>query len=170
MVNFTGLHSLLIKGCTNLSTCKASSYLISCLTLQLDILVVDPTQNLAAPMNVVALLPYLFINYEDANNLCITSAYNIVRVSTEKDKKLENLSTKMTLYSRRTFTGVLQVDQVCVEELVRLQQPPITGHARLPGGGAGEGPAPGPALHHPHHHLLHGPLRQPPVLHQQHQL
>ena len=85
MVNFTGLHSLLIKGCTNLSTCKASSYLISCLTLQLDILVVDPTQNLAAPMNAVALLPYLFITYEDANNLCITSAYNIVRVYTEKD-------------------------------------------------------------------------------------
>ena len=49
MVNFTGLHSLLIKGCTNLSTCEASSYLISCLTLQLDILVVDPTQNLTAP-------------------------------------------------------------------------------------------------------------------------
>ena len=83
MVNFTGLHSLLIKGCTNLPTCKASSYLISCLTLQLDILVVDPTQNLAAPMNVVALLPYLFITYEDANNLCITSAHNIVRVYTE---------------------------------------------------------------------------------------
>ena len=58
---------------------------MSCLTLQLDILVVDPTQNLA-PMNVVALLPYLFITYEDANNLCITSAYNIVPVYTEKDK------------------------------------------------------------------------------------
>ena len=60
MVNFTGRLSLLIKGCTNLSTCK----------------------NLA-PMNVVALLPYLFITYEDADNLCITSAHNIVRVYTE---------------------------------------------------------------------------------------
>ena len=60
--NFPGLHFLLIKGCTNLSTYEASSYLISCLTLQLDFLVVDNTQNLAFPMNVIALLPYLFIN------------------------------------------------------------------------------------------------------------
>jgi hypothetical protein len=35
--------------------------------------------------------------------LCIASADNIARVSTEKSKKLENLSTVMTLYSRRTF-------------------------------------------------------------------
>ena len=33
-------------------------------------------------MNVVALLPYLFITYEDANNFCITNAHNIVRVYT----------------------------------------------------------------------------------------
>jgi hypothetical protein len=54
-------------------------------------------------MNVIALLPYLVMNYEDANELCITSAKNIAHVSTEKSKKLENLSTVMTLYSRRTF-------------------------------------------------------------------
>jgi len=36
--------------------------------------------------------------------LCITSAENIAHVSTEKSKKLENLSTVMTLYSRRTFS------------------------------------------------------------------
>ena len=59
--NFPGLHSLLIKGCTNPSTCEASISLISRLTLQLDFQVVDPTQNLAFPMNVIALLPYLFI-------------------------------------------------------------------------------------------------------------
>ena len=60
-------------------------------------------QSLAFPMNVIALLPYLVMNYEDANELCITSAKNIAHVSTEKSKKLENLSTVMTLYSRRTF-------------------------------------------------------------------
>ena len=54
-------------------------------------------------MNVIALLPYLVMNYEEANELCITSAKNIAHVSTEKSKKLENLSTVMTLYSRRTF-------------------------------------------------------------------
>ena len=41
---------------------------------------------------------------EDANELCICSAENIAQVSTEKNKKLENLATVMTLYSRRTFS------------------------------------------------------------------
>merc|ERR1719510_2572764 len=43
------------------------------------------------------------MNYDDANDLCISSADNIARVSTEKSKKLENLATVMTLYSRRSF-------------------------------------------------------------------
>ena len=103
---FPGLHSLLLKGCTNPNTYEPSIALISRLTGQLDFPVVDPTHNqggVAFPMNVIALLPYLVMNYEDANDLCIASADNIARVSTEKSKKLENLSTVMTLYSRRTF-------------------------------------------------------------------
>ena len=71
--------------------------------LGIDFLVVEPSQSLAFPMNVIAPLPYLVMNYEDGNELCITSADNIARVSTEKIKKLENLSSVMTLYSRRTF-------------------------------------------------------------------
>ena len=43
-------------------------------------------------------------NYEDANDLCIESADRIAEISTEKHKKLENLATVMTLYSRRTFS------------------------------------------------------------------
>jgi len=100
---FPGLHSLLLKGCTHPNTYEPTIALLSRLTLQLDFPVVDPSQSLAFPMNVIALLPYLVMNYEDGNDLCITSADNIARVSTEKSKKLENLSTVMTLYSRRTF-------------------------------------------------------------------
>ena len=55
-------------------------------------------------MNVIALLPYMVQHYEDANELCIHSAENIAAVSSEKNKKLENLATVMTLYSRRTFS------------------------------------------------------------------
>ena len=55
-------------------------------------------------MNVIALLPYMVQHYEDANELCIRSAENIAAVSSEKNKKLENLATVMTLYSRRTFS------------------------------------------------------------------
>ena len=60
--------------------------------------------DLAFPMNVIALLPYMVQHYEDANELCIHSAENIAAVSSEKNKKLENLATVMTLYSRRTFS------------------------------------------------------------------
>ena len=63
-----------------------------------------PFQDLGFPMNVIALLPYMVQHYEDANDLCILSAENIAVVSSEKNKKLENLATVMTLYSRRTFS------------------------------------------------------------------
>lgn len=33
-------------------------------------------------MNVIALLPYMLLNYEDANELCIRSAENIAQVCT----------------------------------------------------------------------------------------
>lgn len=66
--------------------------------------VCDPTQSCAFPMNVIALLPYMMLHYEEANEVCIRSAENIAHVSTELGAKLENLSTVMTLYSRKTFS------------------------------------------------------------------
>ena len=58
------------------------------MTLLLDYTVIDPSQSLAFPMNVIALLPYMVQNYEDANDLCIASAENIaqVRTPTRSDK------------------------------------------------------------------------------------
>ena len=53
------------------------------MTLLLDFTVIDPTQSLAFPMNVIALLPYMVQNYEDANELCITIAENIAQVNLE---------------------------------------------------------------------------------------
>ena len=102
--NFPGAHSLLLKGCTNQNTYEETVTLLSRFTLLLDFPVVDPSQSLAFPMNVIALLPYMVQNYEDANDLCIVSADRIAEISTEKHKKLENLATVMTLYSRRTFS------------------------------------------------------------------
>uniref|UniRef100_A0A1B6DZ54 Protein furry n=1 Tax=Clastoptera arizonana TaxID=38151 RepID=A0A1B6DZ54_9HEMI len=102
--NFPGVHALLLKGCTNPNTYEPVMTLLSEFTPLLDLPVVDPSQSLAFPMNVVALLPYMLLHYEDANQLCILSAENIAQVSTEKSKKLENLATVMTLYSRRTFS------------------------------------------------------------------
>ncbi|XP_016844243.1 protein furry isoform X3 [Nasonia vitripennis] len=102
--SFPGVHALLLKGCTSPNTYESVVTLLSQFTLLLDLPVVDPTQSLAFPMNVVSLLPYMLLNYEDANELCIRSAENIAQVSAEKGKKLENLGTVMTLYSRRTFS------------------------------------------------------------------
>ncbi|XP_059089513.1 protein furry-like isoform X3 [Tigriopus californicus] len=101
---FPGVHSLLLKGCTNSGTYEATIQVISQMTSLLDFPVIDPSQSLGFPMNVIALLPYMVQNYEDANDLCIQSAENIAQVSQEKSKKLENLATVMTLYSRRTFS------------------------------------------------------------------
>lgn len=102
--NFPGVHALLLKGCTNSNTYDSVMSLLPQFTLLLDLPFVDPTQSLAFPMNVIALLPYLLLHYEDANELCIMSAENIAQASTDKSKKLENLATVMTLYSRRTFS------------------------------------------------------------------
>lgn len=102
--NFPGVHALLLKGCTHPNIYESVVPLLSQFTLLLDLVVVDPSQSLAFPMNVVALLPYMLLNYEDANELCIHSAENIAQMSAEKSKKLENLGTVMTLYSRRNFS------------------------------------------------------------------
>ncbi|XP_014285726.3 protein furry isoform X3 [Halyomorpha halys] len=102
--NFPGLHALLLKGCTNSSTYEPVIGVLSQIIPLLHLPVVDPSQNLAFPMTVIALLPYMLLHYEDANHLCIISAENIAQVSNEKGKKLENLGTVMTLYSRRNFS------------------------------------------------------------------
>lgn len=79
--SFPGVHSLLLKGCTNPNTYEATIQTLSKFTLLLDFQVVDPSQSLAFPMNVIALLPYMVQNYEDANELCVRSAENIAHVS-----------------------------------------------------------------------------------------
>ncbi|KAL1517075.1 hypothetical protein ABEB36_000886 [Hypothenemus hampei] len=102
--NFPGVHALLLKGCTNPNLYEPTVELLSVFTPLLNFLVVDTSQSIAFPMNVIALLPYMLLNYEDANELCIRAAENIAQISIEISKKLENLGTVMNLYSRRTFS------------------------------------------------------------------
>ncbi|XP_969290.2 protein furry [Tribolium castaneum] len=102
--SFPGVHALLLKGCTHANIYEPVAALLSQFTPLLNLVVVDPSQTIAFPMNVIALLPYMLLNYEDANEICIRAAENIAQVSIEKSKKLENLGTVMNLYSRRTFS------------------------------------------------------------------
>ncbi|XP_049542885.1 protein furry isoform X2 [Anopheles darlingi] len=101
---YPGVHALLLKGCTYSGTYEPSIALLSQLTPLLNLPVCDPTQSCAFPMNVIALLPYMLLHYEDANEICIRSAENIAQVASEMGLKLENLGTVMTLYSRKTFS------------------------------------------------------------------
>lgn len=101
---YPGVHALLLKGCTYATTYEATIALLSQFAPLLTLPVCDPTQSYAFPMNVIALLPYMLLHYEDANEVCIRSADKIARVATELGPKLENLGTVMNLYSRKTFS------------------------------------------------------------------
>ncbi|XP_058457794.1 protein furry isoform X3 [Malaya genurostris] len=101
---YPGMHALLLKGSTHATTYEPSIAVLSQLAPLLNLPVCDPTQSCAFPMNVIALLPYMLLHYEDANEICIRSAENIAQVSSEMGLKLENLGTVMTLYSRKTFS------------------------------------------------------------------
>ncbi|XP_022832694.1 protein furry isoform X5 [Spodoptera litura] len=98
------LHALLLKGCTHPNTYEPVVGVLVDMIPLLELQVIDPTQSLAFPMTVVALLPYMLLHYEDANELCVRAACHIAQFTAEKSKKLENLGTVMTLYSRRTFS------------------------------------------------------------------
>ncbi|XP_058831171.1 protein furry isoform X4 [Topomyia yanbarensis] len=101
---YPGMHALLLKGSTHATTYEPSIAVLSQLAPLLNLPVCDATQSCAFPMNVIALLPYMLLHYEDANEICIRSAENIAQVSSEMGLKLENLGTVMTLYSRKTFS------------------------------------------------------------------
>lgn len=100
----SSLHALLLKGCTHPNTYEPVVGVLADMIPLLELQVIDPTQSLAFPMTVVALLPYMLLHYEDANELCVKAACHIAQFTSEKSKKLENLGTVMTLYSRRTFS------------------------------------------------------------------
>ncbi|XP_050360711.1 protein furry isoform X2 [Nymphalis io] len=100
----SSLHSLLLKGCTHPNTYEPVVGVLVDMIPLLELPVIDPTQSLAFPMTVVALLPYMLLHYEEANELCVRAACHIAQFTAEKSKKLENLGTVMTLYSRRTFS------------------------------------------------------------------
>ena len=78
--NFPGVHAIVLKGCTNTNTYEATLSLLCQLTPLLDIAVMDSNLNSAFAINVMALLPYMVANYEDATPLCIRSAENIAQV------------------------------------------------------------------------------------------
>lgn len=66
---YPGVHALLLKGCTHSVTYEHTVSLLSQMPPLLNLPVCDPTQSCAFPMNVIALLPYMLLQYEDANEV-----------------------------------------------------------------------------------------------------
>jgi len=102
---FQGVHSMVIKGITSTTTYEPTIMLLHRLTLYLELPIIDPSESINSfPFNVMALLPYMLLNYNEPNALCTKAAEEIAHWCTEKSNKLENLATVMTLYSRRSFS------------------------------------------------------------------
>ncbi|XP_064474584.1 protein furry-like [Ornithodoros turicata] len=102
--NFPGVHALLLKGCSCPAAFDQTITVLSLLTQHLEVGVVDPSETLGFPFHVMALLPYLLLNYDEPTPLCTRVAESVAHVCMERSPKLENLATVMTLYSRRSFS------------------------------------------------------------------
>ncbi|XP_046892599.1 protein furry homolog isoform X1 [Hypomesus transpacificus] len=102
---FTGLQQLLLKGFTSLSTTDLTLLLFSQLTPVSRVPVVDTSQAIGFPLNVLCLLPHLVQNFDGPTQFCKDVAERIAQVCLEeKNAKLSNLAHVMTLYKTHSYT------------------------------------------------------------------
>ncbi|XP_067889615.1 protein furry homolog isoform X1 [Heterodontus francisci] len=103
--NFSGLQQLLLKGFTSLSTTDLTLQLFSQLTPVSRIPVIDLTQAIGFPLNVLCLLPHLIQHFDNPTQFCKDTADRIAQVCMEeKNPKLSNLAHVMTLYKTHSYT------------------------------------------------------------------
>ncbi|XP_061575672.1 protein furry homolog isoform X2 [Cololabis saira] len=103
--SFTGLQQLLLKGFTSLSTTDLTLQLFCQLTPVSRVPVVDTSQAIGFPLNVLCQLPHLVQNFEAPSQFCQDVAERIAQVCLEeKNAKLSNLAHVMTLYKTRSYT------------------------------------------------------------------
>uniref|UniRef100_H2ZVD6 FRY microtubule binding protein n=1 Tax=Latimeria chalumnae TaxID=7897 RepID=H2ZVD6_LATCH len=103
--NFSGLQQLLLKGFTSLTTTDLTLQLFSQLTPVSRVSVVDSSQALGFPLNILCLLPHLIQHFENPTQFCKNIAERIAQVCLEeKNTKLSNLAHVMTLYKTHTYT------------------------------------------------------------------
>ncbi|XP_073439281.1 protein furry homolog isoform X3 [Dendrobates tinctorius] len=103
--DFSGLQQLLLKGFTSLTTTDLTLQLFSLLTPVSRVSMVDCTQVIGFPLNILCLLPHLIQHFESPNNFCKEAAERIAQVCLEeKNPKLSNLAHVMTLYKTHSYT------------------------------------------------------------------
>uniref|UniRef100_A0A3B5AB99 Protein furry homolog n=1 Tax=Stegastes partitus TaxID=144197 RepID=A0A3B5AB99_9TELE len=103
--SFTGLQQLLLKGFTSVSTTDLTLQLFCQLTPVSRVPVVDTSQAIGFPLNVLCLLPHLVQNFDGPSQFCQDVAERIAQVCLEeKNAKLSNLAHVMTLYKTHSYT------------------------------------------------------------------
>ncbi|XP_060764207.1 protein furry homolog isoform X2 [Neoarius graeffei] len=104
---FSGLQQLLLKGFTSPATSDLTLQLFCQLTPVSRVPVVDISQSIGFPLNVLCLLPNLVQHFESPTQFCKESAERIAQVcleEKEKNAKLSHLAHVMTLYKTRSYT------------------------------------------------------------------
>ncbi|XP_028321443.1 protein furry homolog isoform X2 [Gouania willdenowi] len=103
--SFTGLQQLLLKGFTSVSTTDLTLQLLCQLTCVSREPVVDTSQVIGFPLNVLCLLPHLVQNFDAPTQFCQDVAEKIAQVCLEeKNAKLSNLAHVMSVYKTHTYT------------------------------------------------------------------
>ncbi|XP_046716491.1 protein furry homolog isoform X5 [Silurus meridionalis] len=104
---FSGLQQLLLKGFTSPATNDLTLQLFCQLTPVSRVPVVDISQSIGFPLNVLCLLPNLVQHFDSPTQFCKESAERIAQVcleEKEKNAKLSHLAHVMTLYKTRSYT------------------------------------------------------------------
>ncbi|XP_041849768.1 protein furry homolog isoform X2 [Melanotaenia boesemani] len=103
--SFNGLQQLLLKGFTSMSTTDFTLQLFCQLTPVSRVPVVDTSQAIGFPLNVLCLLPHLVQNFDAPTQFCQDAAEKIAQVCLEENNaKLSNLAHVMTLYKTHSYT------------------------------------------------------------------
>ncbi|EMP30059.1 Protein furry like protein [Chelonia mydas] len=103
--DFLGLQQLLLKGFTSLTTTDLTLQLFSLLTPVSRVSMVDSSQVIGFPLNVLCLLPHLIQHFDSPNQFCKDIAERIAQACLEeKNPKLSNLAHVMTLYKTHSYT------------------------------------------------------------------
>ncbi|XP_051719028.1 protein furry homolog isoform X13 [Ctenopharyngodon idella] len=102
---FSGLQQLLLKGFTSVNTTELTLELFSQLTPVSRLPVVDTSQAIGFPLNVLCLIPHLVLHFDSPTQFCKDVAERISQICLEeKNSKLYNLAHVMTLYKTHSYT------------------------------------------------------------------
>ncbi|XP_078495055.1 protein furry homolog-like [Ciona intestinalis] len=115
---YMGLQSYLIKSLTLSSTFHLAFSILSDLTIAIHSPIVSQQDGGGFPRSIIALLPYLALNFNDPDVACCECAQNIAQICVEYYKskvKLQSLAHVMSLYANKTYNKTPQtwVSVVC---------------------------------------------------------